>query len=106
MLTNFQTIRKSIDRLKSITAMQEDGSIHKYKKKEALMMEKELVKLERNLGGIKDMKGLPAALFVIDPKREKIAIEEAQRLGIPVDYIDLRFAGKAIVKPATDKGSQ
>ena len=83
MLTNFQTIRKSIDRLKSITAMQEDGSIHKYKKKEALMMEKELVKLERNLGGIKDMKGLPAALFIIDPKREKIAIEEATSPGHP-----------------------
>jgi small subunit ribosomal protein S2 len=84
MLTNFQTIRKSIDRLKSITAMKEDGSINHYKKKEALMMEKELLKLERNLGGIKDMKGLPAALFVVDPKRENIAIEEAQRLGIPV----------------------
>jgi small subunit ribosomal protein S2 len=84
MLTNFQTIRKSIDRLKTIAAMQEDGTINRYKKKEALTMEKELVKLERNLGGIKDMKNLPAALIVIDPKREKIAIEEAQRLGIPV----------------------
>ncbi len=84
MLTNFQTIRKSIDRLKSIASMKEDGTINQYKKKEVLMMEKELIKLERNLGGIKEMKGLPAALFIIDPKREKIAVEEAQRLGIKV----------------------
>jgi len=83
-LTNFQTIRKSIDRLRSITAMQEDGTINHYKKKEVLTMEKALIKLERNLGGIKDMKGLPSVIFVIDPKREKIAIEEARRLGIAV----------------------
>jgi len=83
-LTNFQTIRKSIERLKQIEGMMADGSIHKYKKKEALGMEKELEKLERNLGGIKDMRSLPAALFIVDPKREKIAITEANRLGIPV----------------------
>lgn len=83
-LTNFQTIRKSIERLRSITTMQEDGTINHYKKKEILTMEKELVKLERNLGGIKEMKSLPSVIFVIDPKREKIAIEEARRLGIAV----------------------
>jgi small subunit ribosomal protein S2 len=84
MLTNFQTIRKSIDRLKKIKAMQEDGSIDQYKKKEKLMMEKEVVKLERNLGGIEKMKELPSLIFVVDPKRENIAIVEANRLGIPV----------------------
>jgi len=102
-LTNFQTIRKSIDRLRSITAMQEDGTISHYKKKEILTMEKELIKLERNLGGIKDMKSLPSVIFVIDPKREKIAIEEARRLGIAVvamtdtncdpDHIDFPIPG-------------
>ncbi len=84
MLTNFQTIKKSVDRMKSIQSMRDDGSIHRYKKKEALGMEKELVKLERNLGGIKDMKGLPSMIFIIDPKREDIAVDEANRLGIPV----------------------
>ncbi|MBU0675005.1 MAG: 30S ribosomal protein S2 [Proteobacteria bacterium] len=84
MLTNFQTIRKSIDRLKAISAMKEDGTINHYKKKEILRMEKELTKLELNLGGIKDMKGLPTAIFVVDPKKESIAVEEANRLGIPV----------------------
>lgn len=84
MLTNFQTIKKSVDRMKSIEAMREDGTINQYKKKEALHMEKELIKLEKTLGGIKNMKGLPSAIFIIDPKRENIAISEANRLGIPV----------------------
>jgi small subunit ribosomal protein S2 len=84
MLTNFQTIKNSVDRMKSIEGMVEDGSISKYKKKEALGMEKELVKLTRTLGGIKDMKTLPNAIFVVDPKREKIAVDEARRLHIPV----------------------
>ncbi len=84
MLTNYQTIKQSVDRMKKIQAMVDDGTINRYKKKEALMMTKELVKLDRNLGGIKDMKTLPAAMFVIDPKRENIAIDEAKRLGIPV----------------------
>jgi len=83
-LTNFQTIKNSVDRMKNIESMVEDGSISKYKKKEALKMEKELTKLRRTLGGIKDMKGLPSAIFIIDPKREKIAVDEATRLGIPV----------------------
>jgi small subunit ribosomal protein S2 len=84
MLTNFQTIKKSVDRLKKIEAMQEDGSINRYKKKEALLMSKDRIKLDRNLGGIKNMKSLPAVIFVVDPKREDIAVDEANRLGIPV----------------------
>jgi small subunit ribosomal protein S2 len=83
-LTNFQTIKKSIKRLKDIERMKEDGSINRYTKKEILKMEKELFKLERNLGGIKDMDELPGAIFVVDPKREKIAVKEGRKLGIPV----------------------
>jgi small subunit ribosomal protein S2 len=83
-MTNFQTIRKSVARLTELETMKEDGSINKYTKKEMLKMEKELFKLERNLGGIKDMDELPGALFVVDPKRERIAVGEARKLGIPV----------------------
>ncbi len=83
-LTNFQTIRKSIARLKELESMKSDGSINRYVKKEILKMEKERVKLEKNLGGIKDMDELPGAIFVVDPKKEKIAIREAKNLGIPV----------------------
>ena len=83
-LTNFQTIKKSIARLKELELMKEDGSINRYTKKEILRMEKELFKLERNLGGIKNMDELPGAVFVVDPKREKIAVKEARKLGIPV----------------------
>lgn len=84
MLTNFQTIKKSIDRLKSIEAMQEDGSINRFPKKEILLMEKERVKLERNIGGIKDMRSLPSVIFLVDPRKESIAINEASKLHIPV----------------------
>jgi small subunit ribosomal protein S2 len=84
MLTNHQTIKKSVERLKNYEAMKEDGTINRYKKKEILSIEKELEKLDRDLGGIKNMRGLPAVLFVIDPKREQIAIKEANTLGIPV----------------------
>jgi small subunit ribosomal protein S2 len=83
-LTNFQTIKKGVDRLKSIEAMQEDGSINKFPKKEILLMEKERVKLERNIGGIKNMRSLPAVVFVIDPNKEQIAVKEANKLNIPV----------------------
>jgi small subunit ribosomal protein S2 len=83
-LTNFQTIKKSIKRMKDIERMKEDGSINRYTKKEILQMEKELFKLERNLGGIKNMDELPGAIFVVDPKREKIAVKEGRKLGIPV----------------------
>lgn len=84
MLTNFQTIKNSIDRLKSIESMQEDGSINRFPKKEILLMEKERVKLERNVGGIKNMRSLPSVVYVVDPKKESIAINEAKKLNIPV----------------------
>ncbi|MCI5125030.1 MAG: 30S ribosomal protein S2 [Candidatus Electrothrix sp. AR5] len=84
MMTNFQTVKNSVDRLKKIEAMQEDGSINRFPKKEILKMEKERIKLERNVGGIKNMRKLPDVLFVIDPRKEEIAISEAKKLGIPV----------------------
>ena len=84
MLTNFQTIKFSVDRLKKIEAMQEDGSIQRFPKKEVLQMEKERIKLDRNIGGIKNMRTLPDVLFVVDPKKEDIAVGEAVKLGIPV----------------------
>jgi small subunit ribosomal protein S2 len=84
MLTNFQTIKQSIDRLKRLERMKEDGSISKFPKKEILSMERMAEKLNKNLGGIKDMDRLPGALFIIDPRREKIAVAEARRLKIPV----------------------
>jgi len=83
-LTNFQTIKKGVERLKSIEAMQEDGTINRFPKKEILLMEKERVKLERNIGGIKNMRSLPAVVFVIDPNKEQIAVKEANKLHIPV----------------------
>jgi small subunit ribosomal protein S2 len=84
MLTNFQTIKRSIERLKAIESMQADGSINRFPKKEILLMEKERIKLERNVGGIKDMRNLPSVIFVIDPRKESIAITEAKKLSIPV----------------------
>ncbi len=84
MLTNFQTIKNSIDRLKSIESMQADGSINRFPKKEILIMEKERVKLERNVGGIKDMRNIPTVIFVVDPRKEDIAVSEAVKLGVPV----------------------
>ena len=83
-LTNFQTIRKSIDRLKELEEMKRDGSFGRYTKKEAMRMEKELAKLERSLGGIKDMDGLPSALFIVDTMKERIAVNEGKKLGIPI----------------------
>ncbi|MFH1147585.1 MAG: 30S ribosomal protein S2 [Pseudomonadota bacterium] len=84
MLTNFQTIQKSVERLKSMEGMKEDGTIQRFPKKEILSMEKEIVRLERTLGGIKDMEQIPGALFIVDSKRETIAVSEARKLGIPV----------------------
>ena len=84
MLTNFTTIKQSIDRLKKIEAMVADGTIEQYTKKEALQLEREREKLEKNLGGIKNMTKLPAAVFIIDPNKEAIAVKEANKLGIPV----------------------
>lgn len=84
MLTNFATIKKSIERLKSIEKMKEDGTYEALSKKEVSLLEKERTKLEKNLTGIKEMSGLPGAVFIIDPKKEKIAIAEARKLSIPV----------------------
>lgn len=84
MLTNFKTVRQSVKRLKELEAMVEDGGLEKISKKEALMLSREQGKLERSLGGIKDMDGLPDAMFVIDVGYEKIAVKEAVKLGIPV----------------------
>jgi len=83
-LTNFKTIKAGIDRLKSLEKMQTDGTYDRLPKKEIAKLEDEREKLERNIGGIKDLTRLPAAIFVIDPKKEHIAIHEATRLGIPV----------------------
>ncbi len=84
MLTNFATIKGSIDRLKKIETMAQDGTFQLLTKKEALDLERERIKLERSLGGIKGMSRLPAAVFIIDPKKETIAVREARKLGIPV----------------------
>ncbi len=84
MLTNFKTVKQSLKRLKDMEQMVEDGSIEKLNKKEALMMQRELAKLQQSLGGIKDMTALPDALFVIDVGYHKIAITEANKLGIPI----------------------
>jgi small subunit ribosomal protein S2 len=84
MMTNFTTIKKSIDRLKKIEAMATDGTFDLITKKEGLQLEREREKLEKNLGGIKMMTKLPGAIFVIDPKKEAIAVSEARKLGVPV----------------------
>ena len=84
MLTNYKTIRVSIKRLRELEAMHEDGTFEKLTKKEVLMATREQDKLERSVGGIKEMGGLPDALFVIDVDHERIAINEANKLGIPV----------------------
>ncbi len=84
MLTNFKTIRKRIDRLNQIKKMEEDGTFDLLPKKEVIKLKGELEKLEKFLGGIKEMKKLPGALFVVDPKKERIAIQEARKLSIPI----------------------
>ena len=84
MLTNWKTVRQSIKRLKDLEAQSQDGTFDKLTKKEALMRSRELIKLEKNLGGIKNMGGIPDVLFVIDADHEHIAIKEANNLGIPV----------------------
>lgn len=88
-LTNYQTVRQSIARLNGLQEMERDGTIDKFNKKEAAMMRKERMKLEKNLQGIQTMPGLPQVVFVIDADRESIAIKEARRLGIPcISIID------------------
>lgn len=84
MLTNFKTIKLRVDRLKELDSMIQDGSINRFPKKEILQLQSEREKLEKNLGGIKEMSRLPGALFVVDTQRENIAVAEANRLGIPV----------------------
>lgn len=84
MLTNFKTIQGRIARLKQIETMSTDGTFDVLPKKEVLELRKEWVKLEKNLGGIKDMKRIPDAIFVVDPKKERICIQEAHTLGIPL----------------------
>ena len=84
MLTNYKTIRDSIKRLRDLEAQAEDGTFEKLTKKEALMRTRDLEKLERSIGGIKEMGGLPDAMFVVDVDHERIAISEANKLGIPV----------------------
>ena len=84
MLTNFTTIRHRINRLKQLREMQENGTFELLPKKEVIKLNLEIEKLEKFLGGIKDMKELPGALFIVDPRKEKIAVAEAKKLGIPV----------------------
>ena len=84
MLTNFTTIRTRIERLKQLRAMEEDGTFELLPKKEVVKLNLEIEKLEKFLGGIKDMKEIPGALFIIDPRKERIAVAEAKKLGIPI----------------------
>lgn len=84
MLTNFSTIKKSITRLKSIEKMKEDGTYDALSKKEVAAYEKERMRLEKYLGGIKEMNGLPGVIFIVDPKKERIAVAEARKLSIPI----------------------
>ena len=84
MLTNFTTIRTRIERLKKLRTMEEDGTFELLPKKEVVKLNLEIEKLEKFLGGIKDMKEIPGALFIIDPRKERIAVAEAKKLGIPI----------------------
>jgi small subunit ribosomal protein S2 len=109
MLTNYKTVKGSIQRLKDMQAMREDGSFEKLSKKEALTYEREIAKLERSLGGIKDMNSLPDALFVIDVGYQKGAISEAKKLGIPViGVVDTNHSPEGVdyVIPGNDDSSR
>jgi small subunit ribosomal protein S2 len=109
MLTNYKTVKQSIKRLKDIEAMARDGTLDKLPKKEALYYQREIVKLDRSLGGIKDMNGLPDALFVIDVGYQKGAVAEANKLGIPViGVVDTNHSpeGVAYVIPGNDDSSR
>jgi small subunit ribosomal protein S2 len=109
MLTNYKTVKQSIKRLKDIEAMARDGTLDKLPKKEALHYQREIVKLDRSLGGIKDMNGLPDALFVIDVGYQKGAVAEANKLGIPViGVVDTNHSpeGVAYVIPGNDDSSR
>ncbi len=109
MLTNYKTVKQSIKRLKDIEAMAQDGTLDKLPKKEALQYQREIVKFDRSLGGIKDMNGLPDALFVIDVGYQKGAVAEATKLGIPViGVVDTNHSpeGVAYVIPGNDDSSR
>jgi small subunit ribosomal protein S2 len=109
MLTNFKTVKQSIKRLKDLETMSQDGSFERLGKKEALMLQRELVKLDKAIGGIKDMNGLPDAIFVIDVGYHKIAVTEAGKLGIPViGVVDTNHnpAGVAYIIPGNDDSSR
>jgi len=109
MLTNFKTVKVSIKRLKDLETMSQDGTFERLGKKEALMLQRELVKLNKSIGGIKDMNGLPDAVFVIDVGYHKIAITEASKLGIPViAIVDTNHTpeGVAYVIPGNDDSSR
>ena len=109
MLTNFKTVKQSIKRLKDVEAMMEDGSIERLSKRETLTVSRELEKLRKSIGGIKDMGGLPDALFIIDVGYHKIAITEAKKLGIPVvAVVDTNHSpdGVDYVIPGNDDSSR
>ena len=109
MLTNFKTVKQSIKRLKELETMSQDGTFERLGKKEALMLQREMVKLDKSIGGIKDMNGLPDAIFVIDVGYHKIAITEASKLGIPViGVVDTNHSpdGVAYVIPGNDDSSR
>jgi small subunit ribosomal protein S2 len=109
MLTNYKTVKQSIKRLKDMESMVEDGSIDKLSKKEALHYQREIAKLERSLGGIKNMNGLPDAMFVIDVGYQKGAVSEARKLGIPViGVVDTNHSPEGIdyVIPGNDDSSR
>ena len=84
MLTNFRTIRRRIDRLNQLRAMEQDGTFDLLPKKEVIKLRLEIEKLEKFLGGIQDMKKIPGAMFIVDPRKERIAVQEAKKLGIPI----------------------
>jgi small subunit ribosomal protein S2 len=109
MLTNFKTVQLSIKRLRELETMIEDGSIDKVSKKEGLMFRRELEKLDRSLGGIKDLQGLPTAIFVIDVGYQKGTVTEAHKLGIPViGVVDTNHSPQGVdfVIPGNDDSSQ
>jgi len=109
MLTNFKTVKQSIKRLKEMESMVQDGSMDKLPKKEALQYQREIAKLDRSLGGIKDLNGLPDALFVVDVGYQKGAIAEASKLGIPViGVVDTNHSpeGVAYVIPGNDDSNR
>lgn len=109
MLTNFKTIRLSLKRLKDLEALLQDGSAEKFSKKEALGLQREFIKLEHSLGGIKDLNGLPDAVFVVDVGYHKIAVTETRKLGIPViGVVDTNHSPEGVdyVIPGNDDSSR